>query len=61
MISVELAQTLENYLKFRHFFRHVYLLRLEWHKMDKTVSNLHSIWQQTKTELGEFVKTLDSA
>jgi predicted nucleotidyltransferase len=58
IISAELAQTLEDYLKFRHFFRHVYLLRLDWSQMEKLVMSLSTIWAQTKTELNAFVQSI---
>lgn len=61
VISTTLAQTLENYMEFRHFFRHAYLLKLKWEKMAILVSSLHSVWQQTKAELQTFLSTLDSA
>jgi ribonuclease HepT-like protein len=61
VILEELAQSLGNYLAFRHFYRHSYSFYLDWHELEKLVIPLHVIWAQVRSELQSFLDTLSSA
>jgi hypothetical protein len=52
---------LADYLGFRHFYRHSYLFYLEWRELEKLVTPLGEVWEQTKSELQAFLDTLDPA
>jgi len=54
VISTELAHQLTEYLGFRHFYRHSYSFFLEWGELEKLVTALPTIWDQTRKELSEF-------
>ena len=45
---------LEEYLGFRHFFRHSYKFRLDWDKLERLVLNLESTWNNVKKDLESF-------
>jgi hypothetical protein len=58
VISTELAQQLDKYLAFRHFYRHSYSFFLDWNELEKLVSPLQSVWSQAKAELYMFLDRL---
>ena len=58
VISTELAQQLDNYLAFRHFYRHSYSFFLDWSELEKLVTPLQSVWSQAKAELNMFLDHL---
>jgi len=60
VLSAESAQQLENYLGFRHFYRHSYSFFLDWSELEKLVSPLESMWSQVKAELNVFLDSLSS-
>ncbi len=60
IISVDLAQKLEEYLGFRHFYRHSYSFFLEWEEIEKLIISLQKIWMQLKEELTVFMNNLSS-
>jgi hypothetical protein len=60
VISKELAQSLDNYLAFRHFYRHSYSFFLDWRELEKLVIPLPTIWSQARTELLTFLDSLRS-
>ena len=60
VISEELAQSLDNYLAFRHRYRHSYSFFLDWYELEKLVIPLHAIWAQVRSELQSFLDTLRS-
>jgi len=49
-------QKLEEYLIFRHYFRHSYSFHLNWNKMKHLVFELKDIWFKVKTDLNEFLE-----
>lgn len=51
VITEDMAIKLQEYLAFRHFFRHSYKFRLDWDKMEVLIHNLESIWNQLKEEV----------
>lgn len=59
VLSPELSAQLQNYLAFRHYYRHAYSFFLRWEELRELVLPLTSIWAQTKSELIQFMKTLE--
>ena len=55
VISVELKQTLEQYLAFRHFFRHSYGFVLDWEQLRPLCVNRAEIFKRLKAELEDFL------
>jgi len=58
IILAELAQKLADYLGFRHFYRHSYSFFLEWSELEKLVTDLPEVWDQTRKALSEFMNSL---
>jgi hypothetical protein len=61
VLSTEAVRRLADYLGFRHFYRHSYSLYLEWRELEKLMTPLVEVREQTKGELGVFLDTLGSA
>jgi hypothetical protein len=55
LISQALADTLKDYLKFRHFFRGAYAFQLQWENMVDLVSNCQNVFAQFEAELDLFL------
>ena len=49
---------LNEYLKFRHVFRHGYTFQLKWDKMKRLAVNLSTVWKSTKEQVLIFTQTL---
>jgi len=49
---------LQEYLGFRHFFRHSYTYKVDWVKLQPLIDNIHDTWRKAKSEIEDFVKTL---
>jgi hypothetical protein len=60
VISTELAQQLDDYLGFRHFYRHSYSFFLDWSQLEKLVIPVETVWSQAKAELTAFLDHLNS-
>ena len=56
IFNIELQETLEEYLKFRHFVRHSYGFQLDWERMEDLVTGINRIWDQVKDNLSTFIK-----
>lgn len=56
VLSGEIYQKLNEYLIFRHFFRHAYSYKLDWDEMKELVLNIGSVWIQVKAEITDFLK-----
>lgn len=55
-LSNERMLSLNEYLGFRHFFRHVYSFQLSWDKLEGLSRNMISVWDQIKSELTKLIK-----
>ena len=59
VLTVDRAHQLANYLGFRHFYRHSYSFFVEWDELEKLVTPLAEVWEQTKDELQLFLDSLN--
>jgi hypothetical protein len=55
IVSEELHVHLNEYLGFRHVFRHAYLHELQWSKMRPLVENLESVVQLFQSEVSNYL------
>jgi len=60
VLSKETATILEDYLAFRHFYRHSYTFIIDWNKLRELVIPLDQNWSQIKAELQKFSTNLKS-
>lgn len=58
IISVAVREKLNDYLAFRHFYRHSYSFFLDWDEMKGLVAQMPSVWLETKAELQSFLEKL---
>jgi len=58
VIADEMRDRLEEYLDFRHMFRHAYTFSLRWDKMAELVLGVEGLWQQVNSALQNFVNTI---
>ncbi|MBK7180717.1 MAG: hypothetical protein IPH82_26660 [Chloroflexi bacterium] len=49
---------LQNYLAFRHYYRHAYSFFLRWKELRELVLPLTAVWDQTRTVLNQFAARL---
>ncbi|MFQ6100567.1 MAG: hypothetical protein ACE5OS_04955 [Anaerolineae bacterium] len=61
VLTVDTAHQLVSYLGFRHFYRHSYSFFLEWDELEKLVTPLTEVWEQTKDELQLFLDSLNKS
>jgi len=54
----ELKETLDEYLKFRHFVRHVYGYKLKWPMMENLFYNIKANWEKIKENIIKNTKFL---
>jgi hypothetical protein len=52
----KLQESMEEYLKFRHFIRHSYGFQLEWTRMENLVKQIENTWKFLKENLNLFIK-----
>jgi hypothetical protein len=52
----ELQESMEEYLKFRHFIRHSYGFQLEWARMENLVKQIENIWKILRENLSLFIE-----
>lgn len=50
---------IQNYLAFRHYYRHAYSFFLRWGELRELVLPLTAVWSQTKSALNQFSESLD--
>lgn len=59
VISQELMEKLKEYLGFRHLFRNIYGMELEWDKLKILLTKIRQdVWKRFKVEINLFVKWL---
>ena len=51
-----LQETMEEYLKFRHFVRHSYSYKLKWEQMEYLINNLENVWENINENLNSFLE-----
>ena len=56
LLSEELHDTLNEYLRFRHVFRNAYSFDLDWQKMSPLVLRLEETFQELENALDDFQK-----
>ena len=56
VISEDMSERLQDYLDFRHFFRHTYSHMLRWAPMAPLISALPETFEQLKTEVIDFLQ-----
>jgi hypothetical protein len=56
ILNIDLQETLEEYLKFRHFVRHSYGFQLEWERMEDLVTGINTIWDKVKDNVTAFIE-----
>jgi hypothetical protein len=56
LLSADLNESLQEYLDFRHLFRHAYTFDLHWSKMKHLVIECENILWQFEGELDAFLK-----
>lgn len=59
VISDELHGRLLEYLRFRHLFRNLYLMKLDWEEMKHLVVEVGHLVKTLKSELAVFVSQMD--
>jgi len=55
LLSAELHDTLNEYLRFRHVFRNAYSFDLDWEKMSPLVLRLEETLQELENALDDFL------
>jgi hypothetical protein len=61
VLQVETAQTLEEFLRFRHLFRNLYGFELEWPRLHRLLERLPEAWAAVDADLERFLAFLDAA
>jgi hypothetical protein len=56
LLSEELHDALNEYLRFRHVFRHAYSFDLDWRKMSPLALRLEETFQKLGNALDDFLK-----
>ena len=59
VLSDELQGRLLEYLRFRHLFRNLYLMKLDWEEMKHLVVGVGPLFAALKSELAAFVSQMD--
>jgi len=49
-------ETIEEYLKFRHFVRHAYSYKLKWEQMEYLINDIEIFWKNIKDNLNTFLE-----
>ncbi len=58
IINEEVYILLNDYLGFRHVFRHSYSFQLKWDKMKPLANNLFCTWKKLKEQIEDFINSL---
>ncbi|MBE2223485.1 MAG: hypothetical protein IAF02_18235 [Anaerolineae bacterium] len=59
VLPLVLLSQIQDYLAFRHFYRHAYSFFLRWEELQALVLPLTAVWSQTKRALNQFAESLD--
>jgi hypothetical protein len=60
VISKDLAEELDEFLRFRHLFRNIYGFELRWARCKELTKRLSVVLQKLTSQLHEFFQFLDS-
>lgn len=60
VISTELAADLDEYLRFRHLFRHHYGFKLQWKRMRPLLETMGVLLDRFRKEVSTFCEFLDA-
>lgn len=60
VLSQSLGETLQEYMDFRHVFRHAYTFELRWRKMARLALTMQATLRRVEDELGAFLKAIGS-
>ncbi|MCA9875618.1 MAG: hypothetical protein KC441_18230 [Anaerolineales bacterium] len=58
VLPLPLRSQIQNYLAFRHYYRHAYSFFLRWEELRELVLPLTAVWDQTKAVLHQFAASL---
>lgn len=58
VLPLPIQLQLQNYLAFRHYYRHAYSFFLRWEELRELVLPLSAVWDQTRTVLNQFAARL---
>lgn len=58
VLPLPIQLQLQNYLAFRHYYRHAYSFFLRWEELRELVLPLTAVWHQTRTVLNQFAARL---
>lgn len=58
VLPLPIQLQLQNYLAFRHYYRHAYSFFLRWEELRELVLPLTAVWDQTRTVLNQFATRL---
>ena len=58
VLPLPIQLQLQNYLAFRHYYRHAYSFFLRWEELRELVLPLTAVWDQTRTVLNQFAARL---
>jgi hypothetical protein len=61
LVSPDLAETLEEYMHFRHFFRHSYVFDLNWEKMRPLIEALDEVFGRFESQVRAYLAAVPDA
>jgi len=50
-----IKERMEEYMKFRHFVRHMYGFQLEWERMEGLLAGINDFWETIKENINDFL------
>ena len=59
VLTDETSVQLDEYMGFRHFYRHSYSFFLNWERLELLVTPLPEIWEQAKDEIQQFLRQIE--
>ena len=59
LLSADLKESLQEYLGFRHYFRHAYAIHLEWNQMNHLVRDLMNVYGAFRQSTDGFLDRPD--